>query len=178
MANAGDNTRGPSRHRVRELARARTRARAYASRMVRTAILATALLLPGCAIPSTIEALHDRNPPPEFGRPAWVRTAAGIGAWIGGIAGGVVSIVLLPIDYPLSLLAEDGLGEHGSNELLLWPAIGGAALGHALLGVPTDSVDYLLRRVWTGSGTEVENSYEVIPLPPPTVPRTPVDEPR
>ena len=127
--------------------------------------------LPGaCALPNTIEALGDRSPPPEFGRPAWVRTAAGVGAWVGGIAGGVVSIVLLPVNYPLGLLADDGLGEHGGNEFLLWPAIGGAALGHALLGAPMDSVDWMFRRAWTGGGTAIENTYEVVPLAPVELP--------
>ena len=132
--------------------------------------LVCAALLGACAIPNTIEALDDRNPPPEFGRPGWVRTSAGIGAWVGGIVGGVVSLVALPVTYPLSLLADDGLGEQGGNEFVLWPAIGGAALGHCLLGVPTDTVDWLFRRAWTSSGTAIENSYEFVPLPPPAAP--------
>ena len=37
------------------------------------------LLLGACAIPNTIELLDAHDPPPEFGRPAWVRTSAGIG---------------------------------------------------------------------------------------------------
>jgi hypothetical protein len=138
--------------------------------MLRSCLPLCGLLLGACAIPNTIEALDDRNPPPELGRPGWVRTSAGIGAWVGGIVGGVASIVALPITYPLSLLAEDGLGEQASSEFVLWPALGGAALGHALLGIPTDVLDYTLRRVWFCGGTEVENSYEVVPLAPPTIP--------
>ncbi|MBL9076964.1 MAG: hypothetical protein JNL08_05640 [Planctomycetes bacterium] len=138
--------------------------------MPRTSLLLCTLLLGACAIPNTIEALDDRNPPPEFGRPGWVRVTAGVGAWVGGIVGGVASIVALPITWPLSLLAEDGLGEQAGSEFLLWPALGGAAFGHCLLGAPADGIDFVLRRVWTGAGTEVENSYAVVPLPPVELP--------
>jgi hypothetical protein len=142
-------------------------------RMVRLCLPLCALLLGACAIPNTIESLDAHNPPPEFGRPGWVRTSAGIGAWIGGLVGGVASIVALPVTYPLSLLASDGLGEQASSEFLLWPALGGAAFGHALLGLPTDVVDYVFRRVWVGNGTEVRNSYEFMPMDPPAVPTGP-----
>lgn len=134
------------------------------------------LLLAGCAVPNTVEGLDDTCPPPEFGRPAWVRTFAGVGAWAGGIVGGVASIVLLPVTYPLSLIAEDGLGEHSASEFLLFPAIGGAALGHCLLGTPPDVVDYLFRRVWVGSGHEVA-TYDFVPMPGPAVPQAPADAP-
>ncbi len=147
-------------------------------RMLRPGLPLCALLLGSCALPTTIEALDDRNPPPEFGRPAWVRVSAGVGAWIGGIVGGVGAVVLLPITYPLSLLAGDGFGEQAASEFMLMPALGGAALGHCLLGVPTDTLDYVGRRIWTGSGTEVENSYEVVPLPPPTLPSSTADAAR
>lgn len=127
-------------------------------------------MLGSCALPTTLEALDDRNPPPEFGRPGWVRVAAGTGAWIGGIAGGVLSIALLPVTWPISKLAGDGLGEQAASEFMLFPALGTAAIGHCLLGVPTDTLDYVFRRVWTGSGEEVENSYEVVPMPAASVP--------
>lgn len=144
--------------------------------MVRTRLpLCGLLLLGACAIPNTIELLDRHDPPPEFGRPAWVRTSAGIGAWTLGIVGGVASIVALPITYPLSLLADDGLGEQGADDFLLWPALGGAALGHALLGVPADVLDYVFRRAWFGSGTEIENSYEFVPLDPPAIPARAAD---
>ena len=120
-------------------------------------------LLGACAIPETIEALDDRSPPPEFGRPGWVRVSAGIGAWVGGILGGVVSIVALPITYPLSLIADDGLGEHASDEFMLFPAMVGASIGHAVLGTPPDLVDYMFRRVWTDSSPPL-TSYEFVPM--------------
>lgn len=130
------------------------------------------LLLGACAIPNTIESLDHLCPPPEFGRPAWVRVCAGAGAWIGGIVGGVASIVLLPVTYPLSLVAEDGLGEHSSSEFMLFPALGGAAIGHCLLGTPPDLLDWMFRRVWSGSD-EVFAGYDFVPMAGPDVPGKP-----
>ena len=126
-------------------------------------------LLAGCALPDTIESLDDRSPPPEFGRPEWVRASAGVGAWIGGILGGVVSIVALPVTYPLSLLAEDGLGEQAGSDLLLFPALAGASIGHALLGTPPDVLDYVFRRAWNDSSPPITD-YSFIPLEGPALP--------
>ena len=130
-------------------------------------------LLGACAIPNTIEALDDRSPPPEFGRPGWVRVPAGVGAWIGGIVGGVASIVVLPITYPLSLIADDGLGEHAASEFMLFPAMVGASIGHAVLGTPLDLVDYTCRRMWCDPSPPLTN-YEFVPMqdaaPPQPVP--------
>jgi hypothetical protein len=126
-----------------------------------------------CAIPNTIEMLGDRSPPPEFGRPAWVRTCAGIGGWVGGIIGGVASIATLPITYPLSLWADEGLGEHSADELILAPAVGLAAVGHAFLGLPADLIDWTFRRAWidnidpvTGFTLTPLDGYEVPKLAP------------
>ena len=129
-------------------------------------VLSSCLFLGACAIGEAIEALDDRSPPPEFGRPAWVRVPAGVGAWIGGIVGGVVSIVALPITYPVSLLADDGLGEHASAEFLLFPAMVCASVGHAVLGTPPDVLDYCFRRAWTDSSPPITD-YEFVPLAPP-----------
>ncbi|MEO6598103.1 MAG: hypothetical protein ABIP94_25440 [Planctomycetota bacterium] len=129
------------------------------------------LLAGACTIPNSVNALGERSPPPEFGRPAWVRVCAGTGAWIGGILGGVVSIVLLPATYPISLLAADGLGEHAASEFLFFPALGGAALGHCLFGMPPDLLDYTFRRACFGSPHPVA-SYEWTPLDGPMVPKT------
>ncbi len=142
--------------------------------MKRTCFSLVGLLLGACAIPNTIEGLGDRSPPPEFGRPGWVRVCAGVGAWVGGIGGGVVAIVLLPITYPVSLLASDGLGEHSKGEFMLFPALGGAAIGHCLFGTPPDVVDWVFRRAWVG-GADPVNSYEIVPMDGPIVPR--VDTP-
>ena len=137
---------------------------------MRAALCLVPFLFVSCAIPNVIETLGETSPPPEYGRPGWVRACAGTGAWIGGILGGVVSIVVLPITWPLSLLAEDHLGESGSNEFMLWPAVGGAAIGHALLGCPPDVVDYVFRRAWVDAPDPV-TSYEFIKLEGPSVPR-------
>jgi hypothetical protein len=131
--------------------------------------------LAACAIPDTIESLDDRSPPPEFGRPAWVRTSAGVGAWLGGIVGGVVSVVALPITWPLSLLAEDGLGETASSEFVLWPAVAFASVGHALLGTPPDVLDYVFRRAWTDSSPPITD-YSFVPLEAAKLPAPPPAE--
>jgi hypothetical protein len=138
--------------------------------MKRTWFSLAGLLLGACAIPNVIAGLDDRSPPPEFGRPAWVRVCAGIGAWTGGIVGGVVSVVLLPVTYPISQLASDGLGEHSSSEFLFFPALGGAAIGHCFLGAPPDLLDFVFRRAWVDSPDPV-NSYELVPLEGPMMPR-------
>ena len=133
--------------------------------MRRAILLGPFLLLSGCAVGDTIQRF-ERCPPAEFGRPGWVRASAGTGAWIGGIAGGIVSVVLLPVTWPLSLAASDGLGDASRTELMLWPVSGGAAIGHCLLGLPTDSVDYVFRRAWVGEEMPA-NTYELVPLEPP-----------
>jgi hypothetical protein len=127
------------------------------------------LVLGACAIPNAIESLDDRSPPPEFGRPGWVRVSAGAGAWAGGIIGGVASVLLLPITYPISLIAGDGLGEYGASEFMFFPALGCASIGHALLGAPTDTVDWMFRRLWIDSPDPV-TSYDFVPLEGPSVP--------
>lgn len=131
-----------------------------------------ALLLSGCAVPHAIDSLGNACPPPEFGRPGWVRASAGTGAWVGGVLGGVVSVVLLPVTYPISLLADDGLGSEGQSELMWFPAIGGAAFGHALLGGATDVVDYTFRRAWFESEDSVTR-YDFVPQTGPGLPHQP-----
>jgi len=128
------------------------------------------LLLGACSIPNTIEQLGDSNPPPEFGRPAWVRTTAGVGGWVGGIIGGVASVVLLPVTWPLSELCDEGLGDHAQDELILFPATGLAAGGHALFGFPADLLDWTFRRAWVDAPNPV-TSFEYTPLEAPEIPR-------
>lgn len=135
------------------------------------AYLLLGVLFGACAIPETIESLDDRSPPPEFGRPMWVRVPAGVGAWVGGIVGGVASIVLLPVTYPLSLLASDGLGEHASSEFVLFPAMVGASIGHAVLGTPPDLLDYVFHRAWSDSSSAPLNTYELVPMPAAAIPQ-------
>ncbi len=132
--------------------------------------LLAALSLASCGLPGTVDRLQESSPPPEFGRPAWVRTCAGFGAWVGGVAGGLVSVVALPITYPISLAAGDSLGgEMSRQEFLLLPMTFGAATGHFLLGAPPDAVDFLGRRVWVGVEDET-NTYELKPMDPPAPP--------
>lgn len=135
----------------------------------RLCVLPLLFLATSCAIGRTIDRLEDRSPPPEFGRSGWVRVFAGVGAWGGGILGGVASIVLLPITWPLSEFAADGLGK-SKDDVMLFPAIGGAACGHAFFGVPADFVDYTCHRMWVKSTPMPDNGYEVIPMADPVVP--------
>jgi hypothetical protein len=128
------------------------------------------LFFGACSIPNTIEQLGDSSPPPEFGRPAWVRTTAGVGGWIGGIVGGVASVALLPITWPLSELCDEGLGEHSKDELILFPATGLAAGCHALFGAPADLLDWTFRRAWIDQPNPV-TSFDYTPLDAPEIPR-------
>ena len=142
--------------------------------MRRSCLVLLPLLCCSCNVTRAIDTLADRSPPAEFGRPWLVRTFAGVGAWTGGIVGGVVTVVLLPITWPLSEVAGEGLG-NAKGDVMLFPAMTGAAAGHALFGLPVDFVDYTCRRMWVKSTPMPANSYELIPLEGPTVPvSTPV----
>ena len=88
----------------------------------------------------------------------WVRAPAAAGAWLGGIVGGAVSIVLLPVNWPLTKLAGEGLCERGSNEFLFWPASVGASIGHCAVGLPFDVVDHVGRRAWGDSSPPITES--------------------
>jgi hypothetical protein len=132
-------------------------------------LVCLSLLLGACSIPTTVERLGEQSPPPELGRPAWVKVCAGAGAWVGGIVGGVVSIVALPVSYPISLLADDRLGEQGTDEFLFWPAGALASVGHTFLGAPMDSLDWMFRRAWVDQPDPVAEA-SFVPLPGPNVP--------
>lgn len=168
QADAGRQGRRRARAGARRQVRLRLAPRGRIAGMKRASFV-LGVLLGACAIPETIESLDDRSPPPEFGRPRWVRVPAQAGAWIGGIVGGAVSIVLLPVTWPLSRIADDGLGEHASSEFMLFPAMVGASLGHALLGTPPDLVDYFGRRVWGDSSPPITD-YEYVPMQQPARP--------
>jgi len=137
--------------------------------------LLPALICTSCAIPNTVEMLGDHSPPPEFGRPAWVRACAGVGGWVGAIVGGVISIGTLPVTYPLSLAADEGLGEHSSDELILAPAIGMSAVGHCLFGIPADFVDWTFYRAWVTPHDPVTD-YDWTPLDPMALPKPLTDK--
>lgn len=131
--------------------------------------VALLLLSSACALPTAIESLDDTSPPPEFGRPGWVRGAAKVGAWVGGVPGVVASVVLLPVTWPLSQLADEGLGEMAADEFVLFPALACASVGHSLFALPCDTVDYLGRRVWT-EPTPMP-AYDFVPMPPAATPQ-------
>lgn len=141
--------------------------------MARLPLCCSALaLLSACAIPRTVDRLHDTCPPPEFGRPGWVRFLAASGAWIGGIVGGAISVVVLPVTYPISLLAGDAFSEGGREEFLLFPAVGLATAGHFMLGAPADVIDHVLYRAWFVDPLP-ESSYDLVPMQPPQTPTPP-----
>ena len=99
-------------------------------------------LLSACTVPQAVYDVSQEAPPPELGRPGWVRTTAGVGAWVGALGGALVSIVTLPITYPITLIADEPLG-YAHDEFLFFPVTIGASTGHFLLGAPTDFVEGL-----------------------------------
>lgn len=139
---------------------------------MRSAVL-LALLASSCFVGRTASVYDLENPPPELGRPAWVRNAAGVGAWTGGAVGAVVSVALLPVTWPLRQIRGDG-GTPGSEDLL-FPVSLGAAGGHFLLGAPADLTDYLFRRAWIDEPTP-HDTYTLEPMTPPVGPVEPTGE--
>ncbi len=126
-------------------------------------------LLGACTIPQTVANLDSESPPAELGRSSWVRYSARAGGWLGAVAGGVVSVVFLPITYPISLIYDEPLGMARSE--FLWGGVSaGASTGHFLLGAPTDFVDYAFYRAWADSPRPTD--YEYTPQKPPTGPET------
>ncbi len=114
-----------------------------------------------------MDSLESQGPSPALGRPGWVRAFSTGGAWIGAVGGAAVSVVTLPITFPLSLLGEDNLGT--DREEFIWgPVSIGASIGHYVLGAPTDSIDFAVRRAWVGNPTDAE--YEFTPMKAPAGP--------
>lgn len=114
-------------------------------RALKLALLA--LLLSACTLPYAAETLGSEGPPPELGRPEWVRGPAGAGAWVGGVVGGLIAVVALPVTYPLSRIAAEPLG-YSEQEILFAPVTMGASTGHFIVGAPIDVVDFTFRRAW------------------------------
>lgn len=125
---------------------------------------AMAFLCSACTLPSAVETLRDEAPPPELGRPVWVRAPAGFGAWVGGATGAIVSLATLPLTYPLSLLAAEPLG-YSQQEFLFAPVTSFASGGQFLLGAPLDMIDFVFRRAWVDTPTPYD--YEFTPMKPP-----------
>ena len=135
---------------------------------VRATAAATLLLLSvgtsGCAVGETVGALQEYGPSPDLGRPTYVRNAAGVGGWLFGGIGAVVSIAFLPVTYPLSLIAEKPLGM-AQDEFRLMPIPIAASAGHFAFGAPVDMIDFLFRRAWIEE--EPHSDYEFKPMPEP-----------
>ena len=106
-------------------------------------VLLLGLATGGC----TVTALDEYCPPPDLGRPGWVRASAGFGGWIGGGLGAVGSLALLPITYPVSLLAEEPLG-YSRDEFRYMPITMCASAGHYLFGAPPDLFHFIFYRAW------------------------------
>lgn len=131
--------------------------------MLRSASAVACLLLScACSVPSLVESLDDRSPPPDFGRAGWVRGVAKVGAWIGAVPGTVASGVLLPVTWPLSLAVEDGIDGGSADEFLLFPMLACASVGHSLFALPCDAVDYFGRRVWSAPSPLPSRDQEVL----------------
>jgi hypothetical protein len=122
------------------------------------ALLATA----GCSGATSLDTFDDQCPPPDLGRPWWVRYPARLGAYVGGVVGAVTSVVLLPITYPVSLLGSDAFGSN-KTDFMLFPAYMLAGAGHFVLGAPLDTVHYVAWRAWVEPPPRP--SYDSVPPP-------------
>jgi hypothetical protein len=127
-------------------------------------LFAACSLLPvsaGCAGPRSadLDSFDQESPAPELGRPGWVRIPARIGAYLGGFAGLIVSVVALPVTFPISLIADESLGQ-ARTEFVLFPAYTMAGSGHFLLGGPFDLVHWIAWRAWVDAPQP--SSYEQV----------------
>ena len=120
-----------------------------------------------CSAPKVVSDLDGESPPPELGRPGWVRVTAKVGAVAGAGVGAVASLILLPITFPISLLADEPLGR-SKEEFLFAPVSIGASTGHFLLGAPADGVHFVLVRAWRDEPPPM--SYDYTPVSPPVGP--------
>jgi hypothetical protein len=143
---------------------------------MRCGVIFSILLVSACTLPETVENLERENPPPDLGRPGFVRVAARTGAWTGGAVGAVASLVLLPITYPISLLAECPLG-YSKAEFRWAPVSVGAAAGHWLLGAPLDALHYVFYRAWVNQSCEPAG-YDYVPMRPPVGPGQAIPPPK
>ncbi len=137
------------------------------------------LLLAGlasCSFPAVTANLREESPPPELGRPAWVTAPANVGSIVGGAVGGIASIVLLPITWPISLLADEPLG-HDRDEFLFLPVSIGAGAGHFLFGAPLDTLDWSFRRAWVEDDLDRREVRMQAPPLGPSAYSEPLEEP-
>ena len=129
------------------------------------AALAVGVTSPGCVLQRTVRDMEQTGPNPDHGRPGWIQGVATGGAWIGGAVGGLVSVVLLPITYPIDLLAEEEGEPRSHSDARLWFAMEAcAAVGHVGFAWPLDGADYLVRRAWVGAPEVPDDSGDPEPV--------------
>ncbi len=134
---------------------------------MRATLAVPALLLGLSTGGCTVSALDEYCPPPDLGRPAWVRNTAGFAGWIGGGIGAVVSVVLLPITYPASRIWDEPMG-YSKSEFRWMPITLCASSLHYTFGAPADMFDWMLRRAWIEE--EQTPGYDFTPMPAPKLP--------
>ena len=132
--------------------------------MRKAALVGLLALVTSCTVPSTFSDLDENCPPPEYGRPGWVRTSAKVGAWVGAVPGALLTVLCLPVTFPLTWLAEEPLGR-SKNEVIYFPLTACASAGHFLFGAPVDSLHWVFYRAWTDQPSPV--GYELVPAAPP-----------
>ena len=135
--------------------------------MRQAAALSLLALIGSCSTPTALADLDENCPPPEYGRPGWVRASAKVGAWLGAVPGALLTVICLPVTWPLTLIAEEPLG-HAKNEVIFFPLSFCASAGHFVLGAPADSVHWVFYRAWTDQPSPV--GYSFVPASPPKVP--------
>lgn len=136
--------------------------------MVRpAAALALLLSVVSCSTPDAIADLDEQCPPPEYGRPGWVRASAKVGAFVGAVPGAVLTALCLPVTLPLSWLADEPLGA-SKQEVIFFPLTACASAGHFLLGAPADSAHWVFYRAWTEQPSPV--GYHFVPAAAPKGP--------
>ena len=124
-------------------------------------------LFGSCTAPDALADLDENCPPPEFGRPGWVRASAKVGAIVGAVPGALLTALCLPVTLPLTWLADEPLG-HSKKEVIFFPLTACASTGHFLLGAPADSVHWVCYRAWTDQPSPV--GYHFVPAAPPKGP--------
>lgn len=135
--------------------------------MRRSAVLLLPFLLASCTLPDSLQDLDENCPPPEYGRPGWVRASAKIGAIVGAVPGALFTALALPVTLPLTWIADEPLG-CSKKEVIFFPLTAFASAGHFLLGAPADSAHWVFYRAWTEQPSPV--GYHFVPAAPPKGP--------
>lgn len=128
-------------------------------RRARAALLALAFLTPGCAglVQYTDELRDERT-----GRTLFVRTPATVGGIVGFAVGLPVSVVALPITYPVYAYQKDVTPMRADPvSTLLFPSFVLWRAG-TLVGAPFDALEWAFWRVWQGTPTLTEEEREQV----------------